>query len=717
MEDRTQRDLHYAIVDEVDSILIDEARTPLIISGPAEAGADMYQRMHALLLPLQRQIDETAEAEETGDFTVDEKTRQVFLTEQGQERVEEILGEAAILQRNNSLFDAANISLMYHVNAALRAQHVFRRDVDYVVKNNEIVIVDEHTGRLMSGRRWSDGLHQALEAKEEVHVHEENQTLASITFQNYFRQYKKLAGMTGTADTEAGEFQEIYALEVVIIPTNQPMKRIDGVDKIYLSEAAKYRAIVDEIKQRQANGQPILVGTASIQASEMLAKLLKDDQVKHEVLNAKQHEREAKIIAQAGQPGHVTIATNMAGRGTDIVLGGNLEAELADVDDLDDAKKAACEKAWQQRHDAVLASGGLHVLGTERHESRRIDNQLRGRSGRQGDPGSSQFYLSLEDNLMRIFASERAASLMKRFGMQADEVIEHRVVNRIIENAQRRVEAYNFEVRKQLLQFDDVANAQRQEIYAYRNEHMQSDDLSEVVAAMVKDVAEQTVQASVPSGSMVESWDLAAVQTELRAIYDVDMPLQAWVDEDHALDAMALEERVVKATKEAFEQQRTTLGEQASAIEKSLLLQCLDHHWKDHLQAMDHLRQGINLRGYAQKNPIQEFKREALSLFIDMLGALKREIITMLMHLVVTEQSSDELEAQRRKENVVPMDFNHTQQASVLEGVQGDASEQSSAQASDTAQPVRRDMPKVGRNEACPCGSGKKYKQCHGRIA
>lgn len=718
VDDRAQRELHYAIVDEVDSILIDEARTPLIISGPAESGAEMYQKIHHLLLPLQRQMDDSAEAEETGDFTVDEKTKQVFLTEQGQEHVEQILGKAGILQAGKALFDAANISLMYHVNAALRAQHVYQCDVDYVVKNNEILIVDEHTGRLMVGRRWSDGLHQAMEAKEGVKVNEENQTLASITFQNYFRQYQKLSGMTGTADTEAGEFHEIYALEVVIIPTNKPMQRLDGVDKIYLSAAAKYDAIVAEIKQRQAKGQPILVGTASIQASEMLSKLLKDAGVKHEVLNAKQHEREAKIIAQAGQPAHVTIATNMAGRGTDIVLGGNLEAEFAEHKDLDDAKKTSLKAAWQQRHDDVLASGGLHVLGTERHESRRIDNQLRGRSGRQGDPGSSQFYLSLEDNLMRIFASERAGSMMQRFGMQDHEAIEHRMVNKIVENAQRRVEAYNFDVRKQLLQFDDVANAQRQEIYAYRNEYMEAEELSDTVAVMVEDVAQQTVQANVPAGSMVESWDLDMVQSELQAIYGIDLPLQAWVDGDHNLDAMALEDRVMEEAQAAFGKQRASLGDQAAAIEKSLLLQCLDHHWKDHLQAMDHLRQGINLRGYAQKNPIQEFKREALSLFMDMLDSLKRDIITMLMHLVVTEQSSDELEAQRRQANVVPMDFNHVQQGSVLDGVPTDGgSAAASAADAEAVQPMRREGPKVGRNDPCPCDSGKKYKQCHGRIA
>lgn len=716
LDDKVQRPLSFAIIDEVDSILIDEARTPLIISGLAEGGVALFETINALPPMLKRQADENpsdAEAVEVGDFVVDEKSKQVHLTEQGQERVEHFLHEAGLLAEGGGLFDAVNIDLMYHVNAALRAHYAFHRDVEYVVRDGEVMIVDEHTGRLMVGRRWSDGLHQAVEAKEKVKINEENQTLASITFQNYFRLYHKLSGMTGTADTEAAEFRQIYNLEVVIMPTHKPMQRKDGVDRIYLTQASKYNAIIEEIKERQAKGQPILVGTASIEASELISAALKHAGIQHAVLNAKQHEREAHIVAQAGRPGTVTIATNMAGRGTDIVLGGHLESELEGIDPQDQAAIDAVKKAWQVRHEAVLAAGGLHILGTERHESRRIDNQLRGRSGRQGDPGSSQFYLSLEDNLMRIFASDRAASLMKRFGMKEDEVLEHRMVNRLIENAQRRVEAYNFDIRKQLLQFDDVANEQRREVYASRNEYLKQDDLSEVIVLMLDDVVANLIEDVYAQSQALLDESLDGLAKEFEAVFGHDAMVSSWSRSDGPIDVIRFTDHCQAKAREVWAAKRATFADGACPIEKSLLLQVLDAHWKEHLNAMDHLRQGIGLRSYAQKNPIQEYKQEALLLFINFLARLKREIIMILMHVEVAADGFDALEAQRKKANVVPMDFHHDEVAGFqAEEMPFMASDESAAMA-----PQTRQQPKVGRNDPCICGSGKKFKQCCGRLA
>jgi preprotein translocase subunit SecA len=708
--DKTQRALSYAIVDEVDSILIDEARTPLIISGAAEDSVDVYAKVDRLMAELV--APDVTEGDAEADFTVDEKTKQVHLTEQGQEKIESLLQQQGLLSGQEGLFDAGNISLMYHVNAALRAHFVFHRDVDYVVKNKQVMIVDEHTGRLMAGRRWSDGLHQAIEAKESVPINAENQTLASITFQNYFRQYDKLAGMTGTADTEAAEFRQIYGLEVVILPTNRICRRLDGIDKIYLTQEAKYQAIVVEIQSKQQAGQPVLVGTASIEASEHLSKMLQRAGVKHEVLNAKQHAREASIIAQAGVPGTVTIATNMAGRGTDIVLGGNVDSEIKQLIDPTEQEVAALKAAWEERHQAVIAAGGLHVLGTERHESRRIDNQLRGRSGRQGDPGSTQFYLSLQDNLMRIFASEKAAHLMKRFGMQEHEAIEHRMVGRLIENAQRRVEAYNFDVRKQLLQFDDVANEQRQEMYAYRNQYLSQDGIEEVVEVMFEDVAAGWVAEFIPEGSLTEAWNTAELQQALQQQLGVAIDLTQWVESDADITEHALQERVRGAVMAAWQTKRAQLDEHAESVEQSILLQCLDAHWKEHLTAMDHLRQGISLRGYAQKNPIQEYKREAFTLFMTMLTRIKREVVSVLLHIEITEESPEELEARRRAQANVAMDYQHSDVSLLPEG-----GTDSVLPTAEPAQPIQRDVPKVGRNDLCPCGSNKKYKHCCGRLA
>lgn len=704
-QERVQRGLNYAIVDEVDSILIDEARTPLIISGAAEDSSELYIKMNEIV-PLLKQQDkeDTEEQIGDGDFTVDEKSKQVHLTERGQERVEEILKERGMMGADESLFSAANITLLHHVNAALRAHHLFQRDVDYIIKDGQVVIVDEHTGRTMEGRRWSEGLHQAVEAKEGVNIQNENQTLASITFQNYFRLYNKLAGMTGTADTEAFEFQHIYGLETVVIPTNRPMIRDDRPDLIFLTAEEKYEAIVKDIEECRAQQRPVLVGTISIESSELLSNLLKKRKIPHNVLNAKFHAQEAEIVAHAGLPGAVTIATNMAGRGTDIVLGGNLQAELAKLTDPTPAQIEQVKAAWQQRHDAVIAAGGLHIIGTERHESRRIDNQLRGRAGRQGDPGSSRFYLSLEDALMRMFASERMAGMMKRLGMQPGEAIEHPWVSRAIENAQRKVEARNFDIRKQLLEFDDVANDQRKVVYEQRNALLDEGDISETIEAIREDVVERIVAEYIPPQSLVEMWDVAGLEDRLRADFAIELPIQQWLDESTSMDDDTIRERVLHALIDEYKKKEDVVGAQVlRQFEKTIMLQSLDMHWKDHLAAMDHLRQGIHLRGYAQKNPKQEYKREAFELFAEMLEALKLEVISILSKVQVRAQEEvDAIEEKRRAADAAQTkEFQH-------EGA-------ATSGTSSAPQPARA-AAQVGRNDPCPCGSGKKYKHCHGRV-
>jgi len=710
--ERVQRDLYYAIIDEVDSILIDEARTPLIISGPAEDSSELYRQINLLVPSLKRQTHEDGkeeEGDENGDFTIDEKARQLHLTEAGQENIEDILRTAGLLEEDESLYSAANISLLHHVNAALRAHHLFQRDVDYIVKDDQIVIVDEHTGRTMEGRRWSEGLHQAMEAKEGVPIQNENQTLASITFQNYFRLYEKLSGMTGTADTEAFEFQQIYGLETIVVPTNQPMVREDRADLIYLTAEEKYQAIIADVrKQRDAN-RPVLVGTSSIESSELVSNLLKKEKIKHKVLNAKFHEQEAEIIAQAGQAGAVTIATNMAGRGTDIVLGGNWQAELDALDNPDANQEAKLKAQWQERHDAVIAAGGLHIIATERHESRRIDNQLRGRAGRQGDPGSSRFYLSLEDSLMRIFASDRMAAMMKRLGMKPGEAIEHPWVTKAIENAQRKVEARNFDVRKQLLEYDDVANDQRKVVYSQRNELLDEGSIAETIQVIREDVLNQVVSEYIPPGSLEEMWSVSELENRLRADFDLALPLQEWLDNDDKLFEELLRERIIEEAEKAYKEKEEMVGEQVLRnFEKAVMLQSLDTHWKEHLAAMDHLRQGIHLRGYAQKNPKQEYKREAYDLFMDMLEELKVDVISVLSKVKVrAEEDVEAVEEQRRKAENMPREYTH--ESATPSATPG--------YAEGSGQPMVRDGEKIGRNDPCPCKSGKKYKHCHGKLS
>jgi len=702
--EKFQRGHAFAIVDEVDSILIDEARTPLIISGPTDESSELYYRVNELVPKLTRQEDKDS----PGDYLVEEKTKQIFLSEEGHVNVEELLTKAGLLKEGESLYDAANIGLMHHINAGLRAHVLFQRDVDYIVQDNEIVIVDEFTGRTMQGRRWSDGLHQAVEAKEGVPIQQENQTLASITFQNYFRLYKKLSGMTGTADTEAYEFQQIYGLEVVVIPTHRPMIRVDNPDKVYLTQREKFLAIIEDIRDCQQRGQPVLVGTTSIEVSEFLAKNLDKARIKHEVLNAKQHAREAEIVAQAGRPGAVTIATNMAGRGTDIVLGGSLQAEIASLDNPTDEKIDKLRETWQKRHQQVLESGGLHIVGTERHESRRIDNQLRGRSGRQGDPGSSRFYLSLDDNLMRIFASERVASLMKRLGMQEGEAIEHNLVSRAIENAQRKVEGHNFDMRKNLLEYDDVANDQRKEIYKMRDELMSKDDVSEMVNVLRDDVLNALIDNYIPPQSLEEQWDVPGLEEALDGEFTVRLPLQKWLEEDDSLHEESLRQRIYDEMVATYEAKVTAVGSDVMRhVEKEVTLHVLDAQWKDHLATMDQLRQGIHLRGYAQKDPKQEYKRESFDLFAEMLERFKNEVISILSKIQIrSEEEVEAMEAQRRRANEANMQFQHAEAAALA---QGDSEE-------DTSQPYVREGRKVGRNEPCPCGSGKKYKHCHGKL-
>jgi preprotein translocase subunit SecA len=791
LEDKVQRDLTFAIVDEVDSILIDEARTPLIISGPAEASTDLYAQINKLVpklekhdeteepanyeilaknvtlkgvnglpmpvndesgvatdvMPLEQAIElgEQQQADvilvddsekpvacklvKRGDFTTDEKAKQAYLTEDGHQKVEALMTKAGLLQEGESLYDAGNIRLLHHLNAALRAHAIFKKDVEYVVANGEVVIVDEFTGRTMPGRRWSDGLHQAIEAKEGVQIKQENQTVASITFQNFFRLYSNLSGMTGTADTEAFEFQQIYGLEVVVIPTNVPMIRDDAADLVYLTEKDKFEAIVEDIADCRERGQPVLVGTTSIETSELLSKFLREKKIDHEVLNAKQHEREAVIVQQAGRPGGITIATNMAGRGTDIVLGGNLEAELAAAGEGADEEQVRAE--WQERHNAVLEAGGLHIIGTERHESRRIDNQLRGRSGRQGDPGSSRFYLSMEDTLMRIFGDpERTKTLLSRAGMRPGEAIESKLLSRQIERAQRKVESHNFDIRKNLLEYDDVANDQRKVVYHQRSELMEADEIEESVVAIREEVVGNAVLDHIPPGSLDEQWDVEGLVQALDADFGMRLDIAQWLKDDPTLNDDGILERCIDASAHAYKFREEKIGsELMRTVEKQVMLRQLDLHWKEHLAAMDHLRQGIGLRSYAQKNPKQEYKREAFEMFGAMLEQVKHDTISILSRIRI--QGEEDLDdEEERKRAAAAMRFQHAQasalsnqapegqQAAQAQGQQ--ARPMSGSPAPATAprpETFKRDGRKVGRNEPCPCGSGKKYKQCHGKLA
>ncbi|MCU0840212.1 MAG: preprotein translocase subunit SecA [Thiobacillaceae bacterium] len=717
---RVQRPLAYAIVDEVDSILIDEARTPLIISGQADDNVDLYQQINRVPPLLEKQDKEYKDGETgpIGDYTVDEKAHQVMLTERGHEKVEQILTEMGLLPEGGSLYDAANIRLMHHVYAALRGHALYHRDQHYVVQNGEVIIVDEFTGRLMQGRRWSDGLHQAVEAKEGVAIQRENQTLASITFQNYFRMYKKLAGMTGTADTEAYEFQQIYGLETVVIPTNRPMIRKDMNDLVYRTAQEKWKAVIDDIRDCHQRGQPVLVGTTSIEVNEFLSGLLGKEKLPHQVLNAKQHAGEAQVVAQAGLPGAITIATNMAGRGTDIVLGGSIakqvealqtDPNLAEADRA--ARIAALKADWSQLHERVIAAGGLHIIGTERHESRRVDNQLRGRSGRQGDPGSSRFYLSLEDPLLRIFGGERLMMIMDKLKMPEGEAIEHGMVNRSLESAQRKVEQRNFDIRKQLLEYDDVANDQRKVIYAQRNELLETEDVSAGITGMRDQVLNNAISEHIPPGSMAEQWDVPGLTGALSAEFLVDLPVQRWLDEDEKLDEEGLRAKIVAAADAAYAGKEQQAGaDNLRQFERAILLQSLDSHWREHLAAMDHLRQGIHLRGYAQKNPKQEYKREAFELFEAMLGTIAREVTQIT--LTVQVRSEADVEAVVPQEPPVSnVQYHHAGYDEALGAPEGEAA------GAAGQQPIQRQQPKVGRNDPCPCGSGKKYKHCHGKLA
>ena len=708
MADKSQGKLAFAIVDEVDSILIDEARTPLIISGAVEDSSELYNAINRLIPKL------TPEAEEQeGDFTVDEKQRSIELTESGHEKVEGMLIEAGLLQEDDSLYAATNLGLLHHVHSGLRAHVLFQRDVEYIVQEGQVVLIDEHTGRTMPGRRLSEGLHQAIEAKEGVKIQSESQTLASTTFQNFFRIYDKLAGMTGTADTEAFEFRQIYGLDCVVIPTNVPMRRDDLNDLVYLTREEKFEAIIEDVRACIDTGAPVLVGTASVETSEELSQAFKKHKIDHKVLNAKYHEQEAEIIAQAGRPGVVTIATNMAGRGTDIVLGGNLEAELASQGEtLDEATRERLTADWQARHDAIIEAGGLHILGTERHESRRIDNQLRGRSGRQGDPGVSRFYLSLEDNLMRIFASDRVKSFMQALGMERGEAIEHRMVTNAIEKAQRKVEGRNFDIRKQLLEYDDVANDQRQIIYRQRDELLSDDEIGETITAIREDVVNDAIDGFIPPMSVEEQWDILGLEKQLEAEFGLNLPVAQWLDEDDTLHEEPLRQRIVDAVQAAYDEKAEGIGPGMRQLEKQIMLQVLDTLWKEHLQVMDQLRQGIHLRAYANKNPKQEYKRESFALFEGLLQRLKYEVVRFLSNVQV--QRSDEAAAieQRRREAAAEqkMAFEHAEAGSAVAPA-------ADAPPPAAPQPMTRAQPKVGRNDPCPCGSGKKYKQCHGALS
>ncbi len=709
LDECLQKGLHFAIVDEVDSILIDEARTPLIISGAADDSSELYLRINEIVPALFEQKVK----EGPGDYSIDEKAKQVYLTEEGHSHVEALLVKAGLLTSGKSLYDPMNIGLLHHLNASLRAHTVFKRDVDYLVHNNEVVIVDEHTGRTMPGRRWSDGLHQAMEAKEHVPIQSENQTLASITFQNFFRLYEKLAGMTGTADTEAYEFQQIYNLEVVVVPTNKPCVREDYADVIYLTKEEKFLAIVEEIKECTQKNRPVLVGTVSIENSELLADILTQHKIKHQVLNAKFHEQEAQIVAEAGRPGTVTIATNMAGRGTDIVLGGSLDAEIRALAEPTAESVEAIRREWQERHNEVVKAGGLHIIGTERHESRRIDNQLRGRSGRQGDPGSSRFYLSLEDNLMRIFGSDKMAGLMRRLGVEKGEAITHPWVTRAIENAQRKVEGHNFDIRKQLLEYDNVANDQRRVIYDQRDALLITDDISDNIRTIRESVVHAIISEHIPPASVEDLWDIEGLEKALPAELNLHLPVGQWLKEETDLHEENLRNRILEIATQAYQDKEVQVNSQTMRrLEKSVMLHAIDSHWRDHLAQMEHLRQSVFLRGYAQKDPRQEYKREAFNLFTSMLESIKRQVISMLSLMEVKASVDMEaVEEQQRLVNNDSLEFQHQEMSSLaLE------EEQKMSAAGGGGSTVTRMVPKVGRNESCPCGSGKKYKHCHGRL-
>ncbi|MGP9824126.1 preprotein translocase subunit SecA [Ectopseudomonas khazarica] len=717
LEDKFQRELNFAVIDEVDSILIDEARTPLIISGQAEDSSKLYIEINKLVPRLKQHIEEEeGVVTQEGHYKVDEKSRQVELNEAGHQYVEEMLTAAGLLAEGESLYSAHNLGLLTHVYASLRAHTLFHRNVEYIVQNGQVILIDEHTGRTMPGRRLSEGLHQAIEAKEGVNIQAESQTLASTTFQNYFRLYNKLSGMTGTADTEAFEFRQIYGLDVMVIPTNKPIARKDFNDLVYLTQEEKYKAIIADIKDCQAQGRPILVGTATIETSEYVSQLLNKEGIEHKVLNAKFHDKEAEIIAQAGRPGALTIATNMAGRGTDILLGGNWEVEVAALENPTDEQVAQIKAEWQKRHQQVIEAGGLHVIASERHESRRIDNQLRGRAGRQGDPGSSRFYLSLEDSLMRIFASDRVKNFMKALGMQSGEAIEHRMVTNAIEKAQRKVEGRNFDMRKQLLEFDDVANEQRKVIYHMRNSLLAAENVGDTIAEFREEVLTGAINGHIPPQSMPEQWDIAGLESTLQSDFGIQLPIQQWLDEDDKLYEETLRERILAELITAYNEKETQASAEAlRTFEKQILLRVLDDLWKDHLSTMDHLRHGIHLRGYAQKNPKQEYKRESFALFQELLESIKRDTIRVLCHVQVRREDPAEEEARLRREAEAMaerMQFQHAD-ASALAADEGNAEEGDVAVASA---PVRSEQ-KVGRNEPCPCGSGKKYKHCHGQIS
>ena len=712
-EGRVQRELSFAIVDEVDSILIDEARTPLIISGPADDHSERYQAINAIIPKLtEAKMSEDGEGFEVeGHYLLDEKNRSVELTELGHELIEAELAEMGLLEVGDSLYNPANLALFHHVNAGLRAHTLFQRNVHYIIQDGQVVIVDEHTGRTMPGRRWSEGLHQAVEAKEGVDIQPESQTLASTTFQNYFRLYDRLSGMTGTADTEAYEFRQIYGLDVVVIPTNVPVKRIDYNDLVYMTMEEKFEAIVADVIAERDKGRPVLVGTASVEASELLSQFLDKEGIQHNVLNAKQHEREARIIAEAGRPGAVTIATNMAGRGTDIVLGGNWQADVNMLDNPTEQEVEGIKRVWQEAHEKVLSAGGLHIIGSERHESRRIDNQLRGRSGRQGDPGSSRFFLSLEDDLMRIFASPKMRSIMQSLGMQRGEAIEHKMVTNAIEKAQKKVEGRNFDMRKQLLDYDDVANDQRTQVYAQRNELMDTDDLSDLVDAIRRDVFTSVVATYIPPQSLIEQWDIPGLTDEFATQFGLEMPIQTWLDDDESLYEETLLEKIIDEATRRHDEKIGIVGEDTMRrFEKQVLLQVLDNQWKDHLAAMDYLRQGIHLRGYAQKNPKQEYKREAFELFTSMLDQIKRESVRVLTAVQVPTKEEIEAQEEARRQQAVE------QLAKAQATHDAVTSKENGAPDAVPDKPMPAVSHKVGRNEPCPCGSGKKYKQCHGRI-
>jgi preprotein translocase subunit SecA len=716
--DKSQRGLAFAIVDEVDSILIDEARTPLIISGAAQDSSELYKTINRLVMKLTPSMDSEGDIDaETvaGDFVIDEKTRGVELTEEGHSKVEELLLKAGLLKADESLYQATNLGLLHHVHSALRAQYLFKKNVEYIVQGGEAVLIDEHTGRTMPGRRLSEGLHQAIEAKEKLTIQQESQTLASTTFQNYFRLYEKLSGMTGTADTEAYEFQQIYGLPVMVIPTNVEVRREDLNDLIFLTQEEKFEAVIEDIKSIVDKGAPVLVGTASVETSELLSGMLKAAKIDHKVLNAKQHELEANIIVNAGRPGAVTIATNMAGRGTDIVLGGNLEAEIKELTEkgkADESQIAVLKTDWEQRHARVIEAGGLHIVATERHESRRIDNQLRGRAGRQGDPGISRFYLSLEDPLMRLFASDRVKNMMRAMGMERGEAIEHRMVTNAIVKAQRKVEGRNFDIRKHLLEFDDVANDQRQVIYQQRNDLLTEHNISEIITNVRADVIDQTISAFIPPDSLDEQWDVAGLEKALSTDFAISIPVQKWLDKDDRLDEEAIREKVVDQVQTAYDRRYAHLGDQMREVERLVMLQLMDNLWKDHLHNMDQLRQGIGLRAYAQKNPKQEYKRESFALFEELLDTIKHETIKYLSHVQIANSDDvEKIEEQRRRQES-QRQYQHSQVA----GLDETSDKEAPAERPQAVKPVQRSTPKVGRNSPCPCGSGKKYKQCCGKI-